>query len=222
MSAPPRLAVISMVRSLRSYFPLSEIEPGVDEIVAEAVWWVPSGSIEMVAVELPDLNLKSKPLPNGASLASTERPAGGVRAIAVRADARGVATHQSRLAKSAAVAGGSRMRERAFICGWPFGGMKPKDTLDRSDRVAVNLLFAGVPSAEADWLAHASRRSRNAQRPPIARGSLWLLSEESVQAQRRRRPVRPASPKSAMAPGAGTTPMRVMVPVQVPEVPAAP
>jgi hypothetical protein len=35
--------------------------------------------------------------------------------------------------------------------------MKPKDTLDRSDRVAVNLLFAVVPSAEADWLAHASR-----------------------------------------------------------------
>ena len=80
MSWPARFAVISILRSLRSYLPVSEIEPPEAEIDAESVCAWPSGSMEMVAVELPDLNLKSKPLLKGASFASTESPAGGVEA----------------------------------------------------------------------------------------------------------------------------------------------
>jgi hypothetical protein len=79
--------VISIFRSLRSYLPFRVIEPPVAEMVAVSVWRVPSGSIEIVDVELPDLNLKSKPLLKAASFASTESPAGGVDASGVSDDA---------------------------------------------------------------------------------------------------------------------------------------
>jgi hypothetical protein len=66
----------------------------------DALCLFPSGSIVSSVVDVSDLNLKSKPLLNGASFGSTESPAGGALWLAVSAEGDALASFVEMVAAS--------------------------------------------------------------------------------------------------------------------------